>query len=444
MVWTIFEVIVNFFQGFIIQQFMESRLHISRKHKLHDALCILIVGLYSSLALIVTVPLPDAIIFLIPLIYAWMVADDPWYASLFWTVVLAILFLSIISLMIHIFSSIPGSSYEQVMATTGFRIMFVLATNAALALTVYLTSKMKKDYSPPYWSVLFLFLLTNIGLFIVEESVYALQRKSVGSMDPEMLSYLGAYLGLCACTILVVCLFHMMSQSMERENQYKEEVNAIKHAHQYQTELEQMYATLIAEKHDMKHHVQVLEEMVRADKSEKAKAYLSAYQDSLNSNGIFMTGSTAVDALLMAKSLTMKRNQLLFHYTPYPLNELPVREPDFCTIVGNLLDNAIEGCLRIPEPHGPLTIHLTFSRSWDMFYIYCTNPCNAASIQAKNGRWISSKEQEGQAGTHAIGIRSMEHIAKAAEGRCAFTLKDNIFSAKVVIPFHNVKEQSNS
>ena len=73
-----------------------------------------------------------------------------------------------------------------------------------------------------------------------------------------------------------------------------------------------MYATLVAEKHDMKHHVQVLEEMVRADKSEKAKAYLSAYQDSLNSNRIFMTGSTAVDALLMAKSLTMRRNQLLF------------------------------------------------------------------------------------------------------------------------------------
>lgn len=148
-----------------------------------------------------------------------------------------------------------------------------------------------------------------------------------------------------------------------------------------------------------------------------------------------MTGSTAVDALLMAKSLTMKRNQLLFLYTPYPLNELPVREPDFCTIVGNLLDNAIEGCLRIPEPDGPLTIHLTFSRSWDMFYIYCTNPCNTATIQMKSGRWISSKEREGQAGIHAIGIRSIEHIVKAAEGRCAFTIKDDIFSAKVVIPY---------
>ena len=77
MVWTIFEVIVNFFQGFIIQQFMESRLHISRKHKLHDVMCILTVGLYSTLALIVTVTLPAETIFLIPTIYAWIVAGDP-------------------------------------------------------------------------------------------------------------------------------------------------------------------------------------------------------------------------------------------------------------------------------------------------------------------------------------------------------------------------------
>lgn len=443
MVWTVFEILVNLFQGFIIQQFMESRLHVSCKHKLQDVLCIMTIALYSSLSFILTVPLPDVVIFFIPLIYAWIIADDPWYVSIFWTIVLALMFLSIISLMIHIFSSIPGSSYEKLMATTGFRIIFVLVTNATLTLAVYLTSKMKKDYSTPYWSVFLLFLLTNIALFVVEESLYALQINTVDRMAPEKLSYLGAYLGLCACIILVVYLFNMMFQSMERENRYKVEANAIKHAQQYQVELEQMYATLVAEKHDMKHHIQVLEEMVRAGNSEKAKAYLSSYQESLNSDGIFMTGSTGVDALLMAKSLTMKRNHLLFHYTPYPLNDLPVIEPDFCTIVGNLLDNAIEGCLRIPESQEQLTIDLTFSRSWDMFYIYCTNPCNTATIQMESGRWVSSKDREGLAGVHAIGIRSIEHIAKASEGRCAFTIKDGVFSAKVVIPYHNMKEQNN-
>ena len=57
---------------------------------------------------------------------------------------------------------------------------------------------------------------------------------------------------------------------------------------------------------------------------------------------------------------------------------------DFCTIVGNLLDNAIEGVGRIkPAPASP-SIRLAFSRSWDMFYIYCENPCDTWVIIQKN------------------------------------------------------------
>lgn len=440
MVWIVFEILINAFQGFIIQGFMESRLHISRSHRLQDVLCILAVTLYSSLTLITAIPLPDATIFLIPLIYAWLVADDKWYVSVFWTAVLAVLFLSIISLMLHIFSSIPGSSYDELMGTTGFRIMFVLTTNTVLALTVYLISKMQKEYSVPYWSVLVLFLLTNIALFVVEESLNALQVSVAFCAEVNSLSFFGAYIGLCACTVLVVLLFHMMSKSVERENRYKEEAIAIKQSRQYQVELEQMYSNLLSTKHDLKQHIQALEEMVRSGGGEKATAYLTTYQDNLSSDEVFLTGSTGVDALLMAKSLTMKRNHLHFHYTPYPLNELPICEPDFCTIIGNLLDNAIEGCLRIDEPHEPLTIRLTFSRSWDMFYLFCTNPCSISTIHFDNGKWHSSKDREGQPGRHAIGIRSIEHIAHAAEGRCSFEVKNGIFSVKVVIPYGKTKE----
>lgn len=78
------------------------------------------------------------------------------------------------------------------------------------------------------------------------------------------------------------------------------------------------------------------------------------------------------------------------------------------------------------EPRTPTTVDLTFSCSRNMFYIYCTNTCNTATIQMKSNRWISSKEQEGQAETHAIGIRRLDHIIKVAEGRCAFTMKDNM------------------
>lgn len=419
MVWAIFEILVNIFQGYIIQQFMESRLHITRKHRLHDVLCVLAVALHCSISTSISIAIPDAVVFIIPLVYAWTVADDKWYVSVFWSAVVAVLFLSIISLMLHIFSSIPGRSYEELMDMTGFRIGFVLTTNAVLALAVYLTSKMKKNYSVPYWSVLLLFLLTNTASFVVEEALYTMQLDVEFSKNATDVTFLWAYIGLCTCTILIISLFHMMSQSVERESRYKAEVSAIEQSHHYLEELEQVYNNLLTTKHDLKQHMQTLEKMVQTEGREKAKEYLETYQKNQTCTDIYLTGPTAVDALLMTKSLTMKRSQLLFHYISYSLTKLPISEPDFCTILGNLLDNAIEGCLRIPDPHDQLTISLTLSRSWDMFYIYCTNPCNTATIQMENGRWVSSKEREGLTGGHTIGIRSIEHIAKAFEGRCA-------------------------
>ena len=440
MVWTAFEIVVNLFQGYMIQKFMECRLHISRNHKQHDVLCVLAVSLYCSIPLFIPVSMPDAAIFLIPLVYAWSVCDDPWYVSVFWTAVVALLFLSIISLMLHIFSSIPGSSYEKLMSTTSMRIDFVLTTNAFLALAVYLTSKMKKDYSIPYWPMLLLFLLTNAALFIVEEALYTLQVGVEFYENTPTISFLWAYVGLCTCTILIISLFHMMSQSVERETRYKAEVSAIEQSHRNLEDLEQVYQNLLTTKHDLKQHVQTLEKMVQSEDCEKAKEYLKTYQQSQSGQNIFLTGATGVDALLMTKSLTMMHNHLCFHFTPYPLTELPISEPDFCTIVGNLLDNAIEGCLRIETPAERPTIQLTFSRSWDMFYIFCKNPCNEKTIINENGRWKSSKDPNNRTGLHAIGIRSIEHIAHEAEGRCSFEIENNIFSAKIVLPYIDSKE----
>lgn len=433
--WIAFEVIINVFQGVIIQKFMANRLHISRKHKMFDVLCVMAVALYCSASLWMLIPLPDIVVFIIPFVYALVVSDDKWYISAFWTVVLAVLFLSIISLLLHIFSSIPNHSYDALMGTTGSRIVFVLTTNAILAITVYLASKMKKDYSSPYWSVLLLFLLTNIALFVVEESLYSLQVMVAFTVNASGSPFLWAYIGLCACTILVVLLFHMMSESVERENRYRAEASAVAQSKQYQQELEQMYNNLRTTKHDLKQHYQVLEEMVRIGNSDKAKDYLNAYLKESESDDFFLTGSTAVDALLMAKSLTMKKEGITFKYALYPLEQLPISEPDFCTIIGNLIDNAIEGNLRIEDSSIPKIIQLTFSRSWEMFYIYCSNPCNDLTIRTDNGKWYSSKEGNGVPMLHAIGIRSIENIVRAAEGRSSFEVKDEVFNAKIVLPY---------
>lgn len=434
--WTAFEIAVNFFQAVLMLVFMKSRLHISKPHRTEDALCVMAIAVFFSLYLFIELPISDTLVFVFPFVYAIIVADDKWYVSAFWVLILAVLFLSAISLSLHVFMTIPTLSYDSLMADTSGRILFIVCTNLLLLLIVYAATKLKKEYSTPAWPVLLLFLLTNLSLFIVEESLFALQLALENAYHAiEKLPFFLAYIFLCICTVLLIFLFHITSQNAARENRYQTEANAMALSKQYQQELERIYCDLCAQKHDFQQHFQTLKEMVRQGTNHESKAYLASYEKALSVQELFLTGSMAADALLTTKYLTMKTHGIAFRYDSYPLDHLPIIETDFCAIVGNILDNAIEGTLRVTDAQIPKEIRLTFSRSWGMFYIFCSNPCNIQTIRRGRDEWLSSKEREGIPGLHAVGIRNIERIVNLAEGHSTFEIENDMFKVKIVLPY---------
>ncbi len=443
--WTLFEVVTNLFQAFLMLHFLKKRLHLKKHLLLGELTCVCVTAVLMSVnsltASFSSFSIPDTLFFLIPFVYLLFVVEDRWYVSLFWTSVLMLIFFLTVSLSLHIFTTSLNVSYDEMMQKTSWRILFVFVTNCALAALLYAVSKFKKDYSAPYWPVLLLFLGTNAALCIAEESVYKLQisvyklqMAAEFQLQENVPSLLGVYGGLTICLVLNILLYHLMSQSLERENRYQAEAAVIAQSKQYQEELSRIYTNLCHARHDMKQHYQLLQELVESGGNERAVAYLEECRADFEQEDLYWTGSTAVDALILAKSLTMKKQGILFRYSPYPLKQMPIKEAAFCTILGNLLDNAIEGVLRLPPSEQPYTIQLTFSRSWDMFYIFCSNPCNEATIVRENDHWRSSKTAEGIPGFHSIGIRSIERLTNSAEGRCSFDVSEGKFIAKVVLP----------
>lgn len=441
MLWTAFEIALNLIQSLMFLFFIKSRLHITKPHRIADIACSLAIAFFYTLYTLIDISFPDTFVVFIPFLYALAVADDKWYVSAFWTLVLAILFLTTVDLCIHIFETLPGLSYEAIMSRTGGRVLFVLLTNLTLFLILYAVSRLKREYTSLTWPVFVLFLLTIFTLFVVEEAVYSLQMKQT-SLDAR--PFFVAYIGIFLCTILMILLFHIMSLTTTRESQYKAEVQAMSLSQRHLKELARLYQEISGMQHDFKQHYQVLEEMVKSGDSQEAQSYLDAYRAELPGRELFLTGRSAVDALLTAKRLTMKKLGVCFKFTAYPLNRLPIAEPDFCSIVGNLLDNAIEGVQRISEPGPQPVIHLTFACTWNVFYIFCTNPCDPRTIQKQKDGWRSSKLLEGLPGRHAIGIRSIEKLAAQAEGRCSFAVEGSVFRVQVVLPYPFDVEETQS
>jgi len=150
------------------------------------------------------------------------------------------------------------------------------------------------------------------------------------------------------CLTLIILLYHLMAQSTEKANRFQSEMKSLAQQQKFQQELSRLYTDICHPRHDMKQHYQLLEEMVAAGGNEQAAAYLKECRSALEHDTMLWTGITAVDALTLSKTLSMKQNGILFHYAAYPLAKTPIPESSFCSILGNLLDNAIEGVLRLP------------------------------------------------------------------------------------------------
>lgn len=117
---------------------------------------------------------------------------------------------------------------------------------------------------------------------------------------------------------------------------------------------------------------------------------------------------------------------------------LPISEVDFCTILGNLLDNAIEGNDRIVNKSIEKWINLSFSRVWDMFTIRCENPVNPTSIKRHQSKFVTSKRKSPE--IHGFGIPNIISIAEKADGFCSFDIENNQFVATVTLPYPIKKE----
>ena len=174
--------------------------------------------------------------------------------------------------------------------------------------------------------------------------------------------------------------------------------------------------------------------MVKNAGNENAEEYLKTYQKELSAESSFSSGSPAVDALLTAKSLTMSKAGISFDCSLYPFDRLPMSSTKFCTMLGNLLDNAIEGVQRLPDTENRI-IHLKFHRPGEMLLILLKNPCNPDTIHLAKGQWLSSKFVRTDGSTHPIGIRTIERIVREAEGRCEFMIENRHFIVKILLPF---------
>ncbi len=194
-------------------------------------------------------------------------------------------------------------------------------------------------------------------------------------------------------------------------------------------EVENIYRQMRGWRHDYHNHIQAVKAHLQLEQYAEIGAYLDKLDTDLTSvDTVMKTGNVMVDAILNSKISLAVAKKISVNAKAIVPKELSISEIDLCIIIGNLLDNAIEACLKLPnETDRFIRIYIDILK--EQLYISVTN--SVGGEVKKSGRiYFTTKEKDG----HGFGLLRVDKIANKYRGYVNRQNEDGVFATEIMLP----------
>ena len=179
--------------------------------------------------------------------------------------------------------------------------------------------------------------------------------------------------------------------------------------------------------HDLKHQIAVLR--AEPDAQKRADFLDGMEMEIRNYEAQNKTGNSVLDTVLTGKSLYCAKHAIeLTCVADGALLEF-MDVMDICTVFGNMLDNAIECELRIPEKEKRL-IHVAVYSKKNFLIIHCENYC-PEQVSFRDGLPVTTKQDSDY---HGYGVKSIRYTAQKYGGSVTMEVRDRWFVMNILIP----------
>ena len=199
---------------------------------------------------------------------------------------------------------------------------------------------------------------------------------------------------------------------------------------QHMREKENVMMDIRNARHDMKQHFIVLMELLENNENQSAMDYLGKMvdMDILSNVGISRTDNIVVDSLLNAKYSVALKSNIKFEANIQIPMQLPFSGADISILLGNILDNAIEASMEIPEHERYIKYYMKYERN--ILIITVINTFNGVLIRNKNGKIVTKK---GDFRNHGIGLESVKKVANKYRGSVVIEERNKTFIIKIIL-----------
>ena len=300
-----------------------------------------------------------------------------------------------------------------------------LCVRLIVACCVYQIVKQKFDkaYIREFQSLLL--VITIIMCFMLRYYQIAIVSMMLEGREQEAgtmgLSLMGAML-----IVFFSGIVYLKNKTLEKEKEFLIMRDAM--VTQRYAELETVMEKNRQLSHDLKHHMLVLKNYAKEGKHKEAYNYIEEIEDEFfETKKRVWTGNRIADMILEQKRALAEQEGIAFTIQAVPIAEWPFNDSETCSLLGNLLDNAVEACKRLDDNIDKwITIKIESQKH--LLFLVIENAVCELPIK-KNGRPVSIKQDKMR---HGYGLKSVERIVNKHEGMITYQSQDKAFQVKLL------------
>ena len=192
-------------------------------------------------------------------------------------------------------------------------------------------------------------------------------------------------------------------------------------------EVQNMYSQMRGWRHDYHNHIQTM--LALTEHPGQIRDYLLKLNDDLTAvDTVIRTGNVMVDAILNSKLSLIRSHDIRISAKAVVPESLNISDIDLCIILGNLMDNALEACLR-QEPSSDRFIRVYVGILRKQLYISVQNSAGG-EIRRSGRKYLTVKEEHG----HGLGLARIDRIAEKYNGYVNRQSEEGVFATEVMLP----------
>jgi len=346
------------------------------------------------------------------------------------------IFFGIVNLTIFMFSVLLTSSIlsrerlAQYTSETSWQTLLLLCT---LIITIYgilvlvithLNTEGRRYIPRKYWTGMTLcFSIVFVGLLVVQYFNVRIEDTEKFRTYPTILS-----IGFLVIWLLLYFVFYFVCRYFSKTTEANALVIQNDMIERYMLRKQASDERIKVLSHDLKHSLTQWRMLVEEKGDANALQSISEYEEQLRSSLLINVENETANAVINQKYWEANQERVEFQIDGAFHKDLLMSKLDLCSLLSNLLDNAIEAAAQA-ETEYLRRVKLSIRRKGNLLIVMVENGYTIEPV-LENGVFVTCKKDKG---LHAIGMRSIHYVAEKYDGVVNNSYENNWFKATVML-----------